>query len=300
MATFYFDGAVDNEWATLGNWRLDNYTSTRIPATSLPTSTDDAVVVDVKVSLGAGGAKSIRNITLSAPTQPGIVWLEFGTLTVTGVATFNDGTNLDGVDLVGDAIFNDTGVLTSGVTISGNVTFNDNSQFGSGAAASIPAGKQWVFNDDSLVFGNLTGSPTFNGTASNGGTITGNPVFNEFASNGYGIGGTVVGNATFNDAATSDGYVTGNATFNDISSNYGTVDGDATFDGVSANFYGTVTGNATFNDSSYNTGSVGGGATFNDSSHNESDGTIALYEIYTNRTPYPIPRGINGSALMFC
>ena len=93
---------------------------------------------------------------------------------------------------------------------------------------------------------------------------------------------TVKGDATFNDSSYNDNYggVSSNATFNDSAYNDGYITGDATFNGSSYN-NGTVQyGNATFTGSSYNNGTVGG------------------VEAYNNRTPYPIPRGINGSSIL--
>jgi hypothetical protein len=144
----------------------------------------------------------------------------------------------------------------------------------------------------------VTGVATFSGYANNGGTITGDCIFND---NSY-HHGAISGNCIFNDSswisfwASFNGTITGNCTFNDNSYNGGTITGgDCTFNGNSSNG-GTITGDCTFNDSSYNQGTVAYDATFNDSSYNQ--GTVAGTRTFQNRTPYPIPRGINGSSIL--
>ena len=108
------------------------------------------------------------------------------------------------------------------------------------------------------------------------------------------------GNVITNDYTTFDPtIINGNLTANDFSNIYGDpVSGDATVNHNATTSGGTVMGNAIFNNSSYNGATVQGNATFKDSSYNTSQGTVGGSEIYSNRTPYPIPRGINGSNIL--
>ena len=124
--------------------------------------------------------------------------------------------------------------------------------------------------------------------------VTGNCVFNDYSEH---VDGTITGNCAFNDySQLGSGTITGNCTFNDSSRNDGTITGDCTFNHSSYNDYGTINGNCTFNDSSYNDGTINGNCTFNDSSYNT--GTVSGSRSFQNRTPYPIPRGINGSSIL--
>lgn len=140
-------------------------------------------------------------------------------------------------------------------------------------------GEEYVYNILSVSV-TVTGTATFNGSSS---------LFL----------GTVTGDATFNDTAyNGNGTVSGNATFNDSSYNGGDVEGDAVFNGYAFNAV-MVFGDATFNDSTYNDGTVVGNATLRDSSYATVSGSITMGSAtYTNRTPYPIPRGLNGSSIL--
>jgi hypothetical protein len=147
-AILYFNGAVDDAWTTVGNWWLDaEHTE---PAGRLPTSADSVVVtgarfvVDdwVRVDITASG-QTVVNFTLNDPV--GVDATLYGSLTVTGMATFNN-VQQDG-------------------TITGNATFND----ASGHNGTVTGNA--TFNDDSFNFGNVTGTATFNDSAFNcGGT----------------------------------------------------------------------------------------------------------------------------------
>ena len=223
MATFYFNGAVDANWQTLGNWWMDDTFTTQ--ATALPTSADD-VIASASIYSNSGGEPTVANFTLNDPSNSYASSVEIA------------------------------------ITVSGNATFNDTS-----------------YNN----YGTVTGNATFNDNSYNGGTVT--------------------GNATFNGSSVNYGTVTGEATFNGSSVNYGNT-GEATFNDNSANAIspvlltnGIVNGNATFNGSSVSYGTVTGEATFNDSSFAYPSGTYSVVTVGT-RTPYPIPRGINGSSIL--
>jgi len=146
-ATLYFDGAVDSAWTTLGNWWLDaGHTE---PAGRLPSEIDSVVAT---ANITASG-QTVVDFTLNDPEGDSFTLI--GTLTVTGMATFNDSSYNAGT-LTGNATFNDVSVNLNIVTVTGNATFN--------------------------------------GFSTNEGTITGTATFNDFACNvdGFGTAGTFV------------------------------------------------------------------------------------------------------------
>jgi hypothetical protein len=211
MATLYYNGAVDTNWATLGNWWMDNQLT--IPATSLPTSIDN-VVLSATCNTNSGSEPTVVNLTLNGENVE-----LFIAITVTGVAVFSAGSFNSG-PLTGNATFNDSVNSSSGI-VTGNATFNGSAYNGTG--------------------GIVTGNATFNDSAYNnyGGTVTGDVTFNDSAYNNY---GTVTGDATFNDSAYNYGTVNGDATFNGGSLNEfsGIVNGNATFRGSAYNKSGVI------------------------------------------------------------
>ena len=160
-ATLYFNGAVDGDWATVGNWWLDaGHTE---PAGRLPTSADSVVAT---ASITASG-QTVVDFTMNDPN--GDAWYVLGTLTVTGMATLNGFAEFV-VTLAGDATFNDSS--SNNGTVTGNATFNDSSS-----------------NN-----GTVTGNATFNDSSANGidGTVTGTATFTGSACNDGGTAGTFV------------------------------------------------------------------------------------------------------------
>lgn len=115
--TLYFNGAVDSDWATLGNWWTSGAFTTQ--ASALPTS-GDSVVLSATCGTNSGSAPTVVNFTLNDPDY--YAFYLFVAITVTGNATFNDGSYNYGT-VTGDATFNDSS-YNSG-TVSGNATFND-------------------------------------------------------------------------------------------------------------------------------------------------------------------------------
>jgi len=110
-ATLYFNGAVDDAWTTLGNWWLDaGHTQ---PAGRLPTS-DESVVASATIT---ASGQTVVDFTLTSGSLS-------GTLTVTGVATFN-GFSANGGTVTGNATFNNDSANFG--TVSGDATFNDSS-----------------------------------------------------------------------------------------------------------------------------------------------------------------------------
>jgi hypothetical protein len=221
MATLYYDNATaDHDWSTLGNWRLDNFTGTRVPATNLPTSSDD-VVVAADCYYNTGSAPTVANLTVLG----GTFILDSQTITVPGVAYFGPASSFE---------------------------------------CGVAGGE--VIADGCAAYGYLL--PIAGHLTVNGGTV---------------IQQSINCDAVFNDTSSFSDYLDGNGTFNHNSH--------------STSPYG-VNYDATFNDSSYCDGPVGGDATFNDSSYCTANGVIYGTETYADRTPYPIPRGINGSSIL--
>jgi hypothetical protein len=173
-ATLYFDGDVDSAWTTVGNWWLDaGHTQ---PAGRLPTSADSVVA---SANITASG-QTVVDFTLTSGSLS-------GTLTVTGMATFN-----------GEA-----GIGSSG-TVTGNATFNDDS----GTDGTVTGNA--TFNNNSFNSGTVSGDATFNDSSFNFGTVTGDATFNDSSGNFS----TVTGDATFNDSSFNDGTVDGTVTCN--------------------------------------------------------------------------------------
>jgi hypothetical protein len=142
-ATLYYnDAEEDGLWTTVGNWWLDaEHTE---PAGRLPAEIDSVVV---SASITASG-QTVVDVTFS-----GQFIALGGTLTVTGMATFNGGS------------------LNNG-TVTGNATFNVGlGQSVSGNAGTITGNA--TFNDFSYNSGIVTGDATFNDSACNSGTVTG-------------------------------------------------------------------------------------------------------------------------------
>jgi hypothetical protein len=84
MATFYFNGAVDSDWATLGNWWTSDAFTTQ--AAALPAS-GDSVVVTGNIDTNSGSEPTVVNLTCTSPEYAsGRISIA---VTVTGNATFN-------------------------------------------------------------------------------------------------------------------------------------------------------------------------------------------------------------------
>jgi len=172
-ATLYYNNAEGDElWTTVGNWWLDaGHTE---PAGRLP-SEIDSVVASANIT---PSGQTVVNFTLGNGAL-------FGPVTVTGNATFNEGSqNLE--TLTGNATFN-SAVLNSG-TITGDATFNDDS----GSSGTVNGNA--TFNDSSINFSTVNGNAIFNDSSLNYGTITGTATFTGSACNSGGTAGTFVPN----------------------------------------------------------------------------------------------------------
>jgi hypothetical protein len=111
--TLYFNAAVDGDWETVGNWWLDDEHTE--PAGRLPTSADSVVVTGATI---IASGQTVVNFTLNEGDDNSL----FGSLAVTGMATFNGLSFNDGT-VTGDATFNDTSANLG--TVTGDATFND-------------------------------------------------------------------------------------------------------------------------------------------------------------------------------
>jgi len=145
--TLYYNAAVDTDWNNLGNWWMDsNHT---VPATSLPTSIDDAIMTAM-CSTNSGSEPTIVNLTFNAPNE---LFLAI-TIAVSGNAIFSNFSVNVGT-ITGNVTFNDSSYNTG--TINGNVTFNEysnNNGFVLGNA---------IFNNSSVNYsGYVNGNATFN------------------------------------------------------------------------------------------------------------------------------------------
>jgi hypothetical protein len=162
MATFYFNGAVDSNWDTLGNWWTDN--NHTIPALALPTSSDSAII---SYGIDSGNEPTILNLTVNG------AYISTITITVTGNAIFNLGSS-----------------LRQSAQLNGNVTFNGAS-FIDGTNAVVVG--DVIFNTGSFNGGYIDGNATFNDNSYNNATIDGNATFNNSSYNNIidSISGTI-------------------------------------------------------------------------------------------------------------
>lgn len=246
--------------------------------------------------------------------------------TITGNVTFNNNSGngnleylINGGQIIGDVIFNDTSThifLGSSVNtpITGNVTYNDYSY----RLNAISISNIVIFNDNANaeggVFwgsdGSADGLLILNG---NSFLYGGDPfvplIMNDNSSLRYGSVGSET-SVILNDNAYIEGLGVGGFpipwTFNDnsyIASSASIVNYNPpptlTFNHNSYNNGSIEANTVTFNDSSHNNGPITcTTSTFKDSSYNSASGVITGDEVYNDRTPYPIPRGINGSSIL--
>jgi len=174
-ATLYFNAAVDNDWAEVGNWWLD--AAGTASAGRLPAAVDSAVVLGGVYT--SDSPVSLASLTVGSNDE------FYGEYTVSGAVSFAGSTTNFAV-ITGNATFNDSSINAG--TVTGNATFND---------SSINAGTvtgNATFNDSSLSGpeGTVTGNATFNDSARNEGTVTGTATFTGSAVNCGGTAGTFV------------------------------------------------------------------------------------------------------------
>jgi hypothetical protein len=309
MATLYFNAAVNNNWATLGNWWTSDAFTTQ--ASALPTS-GDSVVLSETCTTNSGSAPTVVNLTFTNTPENS---KNFGiAITVTGMATFNVYWLNDGT-VGGNAVF--SGAENLG-TVTGNATFNDVP----GMATAVhygTVGGDATFSDTSYNEGTVTGNAVFNGNSycELDVVVTGNATFYDYSANRGDTGGSIYYDYSYNDGS----YLSYPDTFNDNSrcypggaGGYGRVDatfndnsilegypqeGDATFNDDSRASFLSGEGcidNATFNDRSCGNGTakvvtITGGPIQTDGMSGNSDGNVAF-----NFTRAQL--GINGSSIL--
>ena len=213
---YYNNAAATFDWNTLGNWWKDS--SFTIPATQLPTSSDDVVVsADVSVNRGSTPA-TVHNLTVTGTTQWGAV-----DVIVLGTGSFNDSTKMEDGHIIGTMSFNDysrlmySGYLTGTLNFTGHasdeartdgsVTFSNYAQF----SGSPITGDALFYDNSECRFGTIEGNLTYSSTNSfDMCTVNGNATFYGTTSN-Y---STILGNATFNDSTYNTGSISGTTTFN--------------------------------------------------------------------------------------
>lgn len=225
VATLYFYGATDNDWANINNWWLD---AAHTQPSGLPNTTDNVIVLS-DVDDNSGSPAYVRSLNVNAG--------EFSiNATASAGATFNNDSIAQGA-ITGNAVFN-------------NGSHNDGAITGNA-----------IFRDQSINNGTVSGNATFNHSSFNHGTVSGTGTFNHYSYNA--TNAHVQGVATFNDGSYNSAYVDNSAIFNDGSQNdSGTVSGNATFNNDSMND-ADISGSAIFNDSSLSTGgTITGNATF--------------------------------------
>ena len=122
----YYNAAVDNDWATLGNWWQD--ASHTVSAAALPT-TADSVFIDGYVATNSGAAASVANLQSGADV--GAIDIS---ITVSGTATLGSPLNSTGT-IVGSATFLD-GTYNSG-NVTGTATFNGSACNAGGTAGTF-------------------------------------------------------------------------------------------------------------------------------------------------------------------
>ncbi len=202
MANLYFNAAVDNDWAELGNWWTNE--ACTAAAASLPTSSDSVVTLGV-VGVNSGDAIEIASLTINGDFAVGTGGGD--SVAVQGDVTINSGVVSGSIALLaGTAVFNG-GYLDYSGGINGNAEFNNSS-----------------YN-----LGFISGDATFNDYATADETCYGNVTANDYAYIFYSTNSTPA-SATFNDYSThGNGFVSHNNTMNDNSfvNNQGYANGDS-------------------------------------------------------------------------
>ena len=118
--TLYYFAADDNDWSNLLNWFQD--AAGTVPASSLPTASDDVVLFADVIDLIGPAPATVNNLTMLDPSNDGYA-LDIP-VTVLGVATFNGSSALLN-QITGNAVFNDNSENAG--TVNGNAVFNDTS-----------------------------------------------------------------------------------------------------------------------------------------------------------------------------
>jgi|NOAtaT_7_FD_contig_71_2850931_length_1417_multi_2_in_0_out_0_3 phage gp45-like len=318
MATFYLyatnleDGYIN--WNSLGNWWMSYNAETNVysvPASTLPSSSDDVIIKDqtLSISIGNNGPNIvINNLTIDISSNQ-YAYLENITITINNTCYLNNTTLSPNTTINGNCVFTGSATIYQDVIVNGDCIFNANDVYNGFYIGGGIINGNIICNDNNwntIIIGAaysplvINGDLTLNGwcrmdNQTDNLTINGNLILNNIS---YIESTTLTvndGTITFNDYSSNYGTITGNCVFNDYSNNGGTITGNCVFNGYSIGG-GTITGDCVFNHSSHHNGIIYGIALFKDSSYQESSSVVEYIE-YTNRTPYPIPGGINGGML---
>lgn len=171
FTALYFNGAINNDWGTLGNWWTNP--SFTIPATSLPDSiTPVEIYADVLENTdGDGTCYCFSAQFYSSSFYAPLVLNSTGVINFNGTGGVFDGTATDGIS------FHDTCSLGENGYITGDATFRDSS---------------------TNSFGTVHGNAFFYESSYNYGQIDGNAtVYYSGGLGTYPIGGTVTGTVTY-------------------------------------------------------------------------------------------------------
>lgn len=201
MANLYFNGAVDTDWATLGNWWTD--AACTVAASALPGS-GDSVYISNRIDANSGGAPTVANLYFNA-AQAFLI-----SITVTGEFSFSIGSF--GGNLTGNATFNSCDASFAYVT--GNATFNSSTMNGGTVEGAAE------FTGYSTILGNVmfglggSGTATLRGnTGIDGAGVTGNVLL--YDSSGAFNGASISGNVeSFDSGYLSNMSVGGSVTRN--------------------------------------------------------------------------------------
>jgi len=214
MPTVYFNGVIDNSWATVGNWWSDVGLS--VPLGRLPLTTEDVVLRSTVTTIEAD--RTVNSLA-SDGSGAGYTATDFS-LTVTNGATLSDdnsGTEYKGV-IIGDCSFSGDNTKDE-MIITGNADYADSAFKDAGSVSGTA-----TFNGNSFLNSGIVGSAVFNdATYSNGGDVTGDIILNndsEFRA------GNIGGNLLLNDNSVIKGTLEGLVGF--VIVNYGSGSGTVT------------------------------------------------------------------------
>ena len=287
MATLYCRvNSSSVNWGTLSRWFQD--AAGTIPATALPLSTDDVVIIFTNTSsawtfLGGVGTRTVKSMTINGPTVGSSEGRVEGTFVINGNVILN----------------NNTTVWFSTVTSTDTVTLNNNSRLA--GTINITASNGIICNDYSRItptsgIGTFNiPSITLNDYSLRAANMTTTATFNDYSVNAF----TLNGNATFNDnsgqqpSGSVRGIINGNATITSSTLYYKV---DTNFP-PSPNPYGTAYGVYTFPVYRVDSGtqSVTGTITFS----SVTPVSIIVSSSLPNGPEYPLGWNMNSSSWIF-
>lgn len=203
VSKFYWDGSVDNNWQTLGNWWLSSSDDYTFQPISLPTSSDDVVIKTNTLSANSGGPITVNNLTIQGVLD--LITITVSTLCIVEGALYG---NINGN-------VRSIGYSQTGGIITGNLEMRDYSYSYVGQNGTNPLGGNLhcmdnaeanlmtvagnaLFEDDSFISGGL-----LRDFSSGGFEVYGNL---EMRNSSYNVGSIrCEGAVTFSDTAKNHG-----------------------------------------------------------------------------------------------